>query len=265
MKVDSHIQLPISIIESFSEKKPVAGTNGKINTADFVNALYYGQQTSSPIRTNEYGSQHGYYTEEIEELLSNEFESPIGEIRKKFIKFSKRRISEVTIDKNDYLNVKKYLRMLFYRSQFFYDLYMKESKIAKIVGTTHSDYIQMCYDLNVEPIPDFSKYTIALVVATGKRHFINSFTGFSFYENRFVSNNPMFFAPLSPVCGIMFILPNGNSKDDIYIDPLFANDDVTLDLNKKIAITETIYSKNSLIAKREKELLEILDIFKPKS
>ena len=264
MKVESHIQLPISVIESFSEKKPVVGENGKINKTDFVNVLGYGQNNISLVRTNEYGSQFGYYTEDIENLLSSEFETPIGEIRKKLIAFSKRKISEVSINNNDFLIIKRYLQMLLYRSQYFFNLYLKESKVASVVGTTHSEYIQMCYDLNIKPFENFDGYTIAVVVSNGERMFINSFTGFSFYQNRNISDKPMFFTPLSPTCGILFLLPKSLEKKDIYLDHLIANDDAVLDINKKIAITETIYSKNSLISKREKELLEVLQDFSVK-
>lgn len=260
MSVDSHIQLPRSIIDSFSEKKPVVGTNGFINKADFVKVLSFGDDKIELIRTNDYGVENGYYTEDVEELLNKEFESPLGETRKKLIEFAKKKRETVKIDKNDFIVIKKYLKMLFYRNKFFYNLYLSESKIATSSNTSPSDYVQTCADLNVNPIDDFQRYSIAVVVKTGRRCFINNFTGFSFLSAKQISDKPVFFVPLSPECGIAFFLPKSNEAKDVYLDHLISNDDNTLDINKQIAITEAIYSKHSLIAKNESELVEVKEI-----
>lgn len=83
MSVKSHIQLPISIIDSFSHKELVSGENGFKNKANFVYVLPFNSFNVKSIRTNEYGSEFGYFSDDVEELLSNKYESPLGSTRKK--------------------------------------------------------------------------------------------------------------------------------------------------------------------------------------
>lgn len=123
MSVESHIQLPISIIKSFSHKELVTGDNGFKNKIDFVYTLSFGCFDVESIKTREYGSQFGYFTEDVEELLSNKYESPLGNTRKKIADFSWKKNKEITIAPDDYNILKNYLKMLFYRSKYFYNSY----------------------------------------------------------------------------------------------------------------------------------------------
>ena len=77
-----------------------------------------------------------------------------------------------------------------------------------------------------------------------------------------ISDRPMFFVPLGPRVGIIFFIPKLNKKEDIYLDPLIANDDEVLMINKFIAFTETIFTKDSLIPLKEEELIEVSPFFK---
>ncbi len=258
----SHILLPASIINSFGHKEKIISENGKINKANYVYVLKYKKSEIEMTKVIDYGSEEGYFNESIESVLSKKYETPFGDIRKHLIDFSKKKTETIVFTKEDFQVLKDYLKMLLYRSKYFYNLYCDNSLIGKYIRTTPSDYVGLCLDTNVEPLPDFHKYSLTIVVAKGSRHFVNNFGGFSFINPyKPITNERMYFVPVSPSCGILFFIPKSDKEDDKYVDLLIANSDEVLYFNKQIAITETIFEKDSLIAIEENELRELIDTF----
>ncbi len=253
----------MSIIKSFSHKEKVFSVDGIINAAQFVYVLRHKSETTESIPIGDYGSLDGYFREDIEQLLSEEYETPLGETKKKIIDLAKRKVNSVDITKEDFLSLKNYFKVLLYRNQYFFHIYLRKSIFASHeIADQPSDYVGTCHELNVDPILDFDLYSLTIAVATGKRQFINNYSGLSYIEGASdLSDNIVFFVPLSPLCGVVFFIPKSNKKEDKYLNLQFADDEATLRINKFISITETILTKNSLISKNKGELVEIMSIF----
>lgn len=267
MSVNSHVQIPISIIKSFGHPEKVVNEDGMINTSNFVYCLRQGGDAIQSESIRDYGSQLGYFTDEIEAMLNHEYETPLGQTKKKIIDFAKGKVKTIDITHDDYLVLKSYLRMLFYRNEHFFDIYKKESLFAKIgIEDQPSDYVSMCYELNINPIPNYDLYMIALLKATEKKNFINNYCGFSYVTGiSEITKEVSFIVPLNPKCCILFFVPKSCREEDYFIGQLFANDEEVKHINQFIARTERMFTNNSLISLTKDELDEVKPVFNKKN
>ena len=263
MSIKSHIQIPISIIKSFSHTQKVVSTDGKINTSQFVYTLKYGESSVESVGIKDYGSQLGYFNEEIEKLLGKEYETPLGETKKKVLDFAAGKTKTVDITPKDFLTLKNYFKVLLYRNEHFFKIYKEESVFAKNgIADQPSDYVETCHELNITPIPNFELLSLTMVIATGKKNFINNYCGFSYLAGvSAITNDRAYIVPLSPRCCVIFFIPKSNNKEDCYLEQQLASDDDVKHVNRFIATTEKIFTKNSLISLTEEELTEVVDAF----
>ena len=255
VEINSHIQIPLSVIENFSYFLKTEN-NGHINKEKFVFVLDVKSKLIKEIRAKDYGAEHGYYSQDVEALLNESYESPLGEIKKKIITYSKHKIDEITIDKKEFIALKNYLKMLFYRNKKMYEDFLKFSKLPQESRPNVSEYIEICHKKNIDPIENLKSYSLTLLTTDSTRKFVNSFSGLGLFSSKDVSPNLLIFAPLCPEGGVLFFIPN--TPNDIYMDPKIVDEKNVIEINKYICRTECELSKDSLISNCENELQELI-------
>ncbi|MGB3366730.1 MAG: DUF4238 domain-containing protein, partial [Acidaminobacteraceae bacterium] len=80
------------------------------------------------------GTELGYYSDEIEEYLSNNAEQIIGKISRDLKDFANQKKNEMTITQKDELNIKKFLTYSIIRSKRVIDIANSTSKLADFIG-----------------------------------------------------------------------------------------------------------------------------------
>ena len=68
--------------------------------------MKYDNSNTECVNISDYGSKIGYYNDEIEKLLDEEYENPLGEVKKRIIDFSKHKADSINITSHDFLVIK---------------------------------------------------------------------------------------------------------------------------------------------------------------
>lgn len=105
--VNSHITIPKSFLEAFGYRTQ----DGKM--IDFINIEK--KQIESE-KTRDYGSEYGYYSKLIEDILNTEFEKRIGEIRRKIYLFRNKKIDKITLTSQEVEDIYGFFDITTYRN-----------------------------------------------------------------------------------------------------------------------------------------------------
>jgi hypothetical protein len=98
--ISSHVQIPKSILKSFSFREKERLENNKIIKRDFVYCLDLCCQTIKKEDIKELNAVKGYYSPEMEVFLDSSIEQPLGEIMKNAKCFYKDKIDKFDFDSN---------------------------------------------------------------------------------------------------------------------------------------------------------------------
>lgn len=129
--IKSHIQMPKSIMKSFSHKG-----DGR--------QVYYLDLKDNSIKVekiNTLGTALGYYSEETENHLADEVETPLGNLTKKARDFSNNKISKIEIGFDDETIIKKYIQYSLVRSKKVLDIMNRESKLSFLWNGYRTEHI----------------------------------------------------------------------------------------------------------------------------
>lgn len=240
MTIRSHVQNSKFIIKRFKK----SGSDGNVRALDLND---WSIKDKGPMET---GTIDDYFDSETEHFLSDQYESPVGNLINNIIKAEENGTNYI-VSSTDIDDLKKFLMMLFLRNPQILDGSYKKTAIAKNIGLkpSPSNFIEIID----KKIPEFvSKYLANLnpVLLFNKningRVFISSVKGFS-VVGKLEEGHAEWWLPVSPFFGIAFV-------DDSLFEKVYSKSsvvDVTDDdmfdyLNRRI-VDATIFDGGSFV------------------
>lgn len=160
--VNSHITIPNSFLDSFGYKTQ----NGQM--IDFINIKK--KQIESK-KTKEYGSEYGYYSKIIEDILNTEFEKRIGEIRSKIYAFRNKKIDKINLTSQEVEDIYNFFDITTYRNvDILNQVNQKSISSVLLGGYTHD---QLMHFILGRKFPHIYKgLKLNFIINKTKRNFI---------------------------------------------------------------------------------------------
>lgn len=188
---NSHVGIPNTLLNSFSNSKPLFVTNL------IQNKVY----ESKPNKT---GTIKDYYDDSAEELLSKELETSLGVFLKNIKSLDK------MYDITNYINenhgvLDKFIKFQLQRSKKSLDTFNNHSLTAKYFGNlTHSDYLRITADVeNINMLSLIGGRLFARVcVANENSSFVTNSIGFYFIPNADKKTIKSIIIPYEAKCAI---------------------------------------------------------------
>lgn len=246
MKVDSHVQLPKSIINNFRISKE----NGN------VYVLNLDTREIEEKGPKKIGIKYGHYNEMIEELLCKKYEHPLSLIKNKLEKWNQDHAAGM-LSEEEIETIKSFLKMLICRDpQMIEDVY-SGSVLAKFFGIkpSASDIVRYADKINLNNKYFADNYPVIIFNNT-KVPFVTSISGVYLWKSEFGGNNWWF--PLTPIIAIHFVdkyvfeeMYNNSTCAD-----LFCEDEVK-QMNKNIMLQDKSIFR--IIISNDKNELERLN------
>jgi len=235
----SHIQISKSILKKYSHTTP----DGKK-----VRYLDLSDNCIKESKINELDTALDYYSEEAENKLRDEAETPFGDIAKLLIEFQEKKIDEITLTKEDNNTILKFLNYAYLRSQHI----LKEAN--KYDNYTHDEII-MGTQSNF-----FSGRMSHFISNKTKLNFVIPKNCFYFTSSRVLKNELNCIFPFSPKSAII-LLKYKEFKDFIADDgvleyPKIDDDQSIRNLNIR-ALNAEISIDNKFIVGIESDLEEL--------
>lgn len=193
--VKSHIQMPRFLLSRFENEnhsffyydvsKGFIGTNGHAKTLN---------------------TEHGYYPDEIEKLLSDEIENPFSQILR-FIDLLDLEQPSFTMNSIDENNIKQFLISLIVRSPLFIDSIGKNSVFFDLFSQTDQHTMAILQGMQeAQKLRLFDDYRVTFTVNKTKKPFILPISGVYFYSLNGFAHATL---PVSPHVALSLIEASG--------------------------------------------------------
>lgn len=252
MPVNSHVQIPKSILKDFSSHE-VEITDKGPSQHNYVYSLNMdGSITKSDIK--DCNTIFGYYEDKVEKEIIKKYEDLIGNIKTNI--FSLHKKGKITLKKSDSDVVKSFLTTIFLRSPERVKLYCENSTTWFLFATSPQNQLLYEYEKRKELFNKFfDGYNINIFQNKTKINFI--IPQVCFYDILLSPNKEvMFVFPISP--GIAIVLIKNIEKyidaDGVLLHQITTDERVIDRFNKNAIYAEYMYNKQNVYAKNREDL-----------
>lgn len=257
-KVNSHIQLPKSVLKAFSFLKNEINKNGLPEKHNYVYCLDMDGKISV-IDIKEANTGFGYYEEKVEQILS-ETESAFGEVKEKInsaIKNCTGDTIKLNLPNNAEIVVKKYCSFCIVRSEEFVKAVKRKFLFIELLANTAPNTIIYAYLKNPEIIDQFiSEKNISFVVSKDANFILPQCGAYSVTRG---SKNFDIYIPISPKIAIMLTDSNTTDKEGRLI--VGSVEGKIIDTLNNCGIrAEVTYNQRAIYAQSEDDLIKYRDV-----
>lgn len=250
MAVDSHIQVPKSILRHFRME------NGKILHYDF---------DTDRIRScgvKRLGIAHGYYSERMEQYLSRTVEAPFLQSTNKIISFLDGPDSFLSLNMDIENHLKRFIKAAAARSGMAWRSFFHNSVYAQFFDdqSNHDRLILYCIESHTVRFFDFENYHMAI---------LQNETGCPFVLPRncfyvvFSNGYRCIVTPISPLCALALVPDDYQGLFEPYgpkvTAPLIQKDVIWI-MNQTALEYEYVYNRD-FVACTDKQELQRLQVF----
>ena len=259
MAIDSHIQIPKSILKKFSIPENEFKNNLRIKHNYVYSIDMSGQIIKKDIK--DCNVMFGYFDDEVEQKIIKKYEDSIGEIKKKIFAFTKAKTIQLTPADNE--RVKEFLVTTLLRSPEMVKNYCNHSFTWFLFSNPPQNHLLYEYENYKKELNKmFQDYQLNIFVNKTKVNFI--IPQLCFYDVRWSNKQTMYVFPISTNIAITL---NQNIEDYIAEDGVLEYQ-TTMDkavihkFNKSAIATEYNINKQNIYAKEEYDLKQYLPYLK---
>lgn len=252
MAVDSHIQAPKSLIKQF------CGKNGRMYRYDFAT----GQIRACGAKV--LGTEHGYYSEGMEQYLGREIEAPFAELVNKIRPFLEGSSPSLSLDSNAELVLKRFVKAAAARSGMAWNSFFHNSVYAQFFDdqTNHDRLVLYCLKTNAVPFFDFEDYHMAILQNETNCPFVLPRNCFYVV---FSNGYRCIITPISPKY-VLALVPDDyqglfEPLGRHVTAPLFRKDDIWI-MNQTALEYEYVYNRSFVVCPDRAELLRLQEFAK---
>ena len=246
MAVDSHIQIPKGILKYFSE------SSGRVYYLD-VSSGKIGLAGAGVL-----GTEHGYYSEEQEQYLNKEIETPFASLAAKVRAFLKDN-KALTLSLLEEKVLKRYITAAMARSQLSLDAFLSASFTADLFTDqqNHDDLVYLATKQNNGIVKILDNHFLAIMINKTEVNLVVPRNCFYVLSSR---GYECIVAPISPQCALC-LLPQEYAEQysDVKEYRLFfveKTEDISF-MNCRALMYEYMYNKTFVASATRKELDEL--------
>ncbi|MBR2564368.1 MAG: hypothetical protein IKE29_07075 [Paenibacillus sp.] len=251
MSVDSHIQIPRFILKQFADP----------NLSNRIHNLRLQDEIIYLTGASKLGTGFGYYSDNTEQHLNQEFESPFSRLAASVRKYVQSNERCLHLQDEEETCFKRFVTMQMTRSGFALETMMKNSVAASFLTpqTNHDALVSISSKIDDGQLPLFDDYSMAIIINKSCVQFVaprNCFYTALFHGIEIVV------VPITPICALSLIPSElTNESRIIYV----LNDSDAERYNIRALVYEYVYNRHSngfIAAARRKELESLLDILR---
>lgn len=245
--VNSHVTIPRSFLKHFGRKDS--------SGAKVVDYIDIDTKQIKSKKVKEYGAKYAYYDKEIEDFLSENFESKFGEVKTLIYDLIKEKELSIELTEEIKSVIYGFFLITLYRNPKSLKFVNEESLASKLLGgIDHNEMLKLVRTIKHENF--FEKFKINIMINKTNRDFIINDTMISRISVE--KSNPIIIIPINKKECLALLEKNYSRRYYIngefyYMNPVDEN--AIEDINKQIYMFAKYYNENVIGSKNELEIL----------
>jgi hypothetical protein len=247
--MNSHVQIPKSILRNHSYQYKNRG-----DVVDYLNLK--NNRIYKRKRIRELGAIEGYYSDEFKKYLSDNIETPFGEISKRIREFSNNKVQNLSFGEKESKIVLEFFNNIFLRSELTLKTTNQYSSSAIINPFSHEELLRLSRQ------NFFKENWINIIINKIDKRFVIPRN--CFYAKKSNTHNKFhYILPFTPQVAIILLPKEEISEYETEkgkIDYLYIDDEKTIENMNELALSIELNTNNKFIVGEVNELKRLRKI-----